>query len=289
MARPLRDGVDYFPFDVGMLRDPKVKLIKGEFGALGVLVLITIMSSAYEENGYYKEWSDDVCILVSDEVGCGCNFGTVAEIVKGCVRRSLFDEGVLNAFGVLTSAGIQRRFLRAASKRDDIQIFQEYWLLDINDRKDFPASMLNKIAFKSVKTPGNPVKTPGNPKSKAKQSKVKESKGKEITEGAPPVGDAPESSSRKSGKRERSPRFTPPTLDEVRDYCRNRSSPVDPVVFFEYFEAGEWIDSKGNPVRNWKQKLLTWETNSQKQSKPSGNPFYDILERGDLDDTQGNG
>ena len=129
MARPLRDGVDYFPFDVGMLRDTKVRLIRGEFGAIGVLVYMTILCSAYEENGYFKEWSDDVCILVSDEVGCGCKFETVAEIVKGCVRRSLFDERVLDMSGVLTSAGIQRRFLRAASQRDDIQIIQEYWLL----------------------------------------------------------------------------------------------------------------------------------------------------------------
>lgn len=198
MARPLRDGVDYFPFDVGMLRDPKVKLIKGEFGALGVLVLLTVMSSAYEENGYFKEWSDDVCILVADEVGCGCNFGTVAEIVKGCVRRSLFDEGVLNAFGVLTSAGIQRRFLRAASQRDDIQIFQEYWLLDIDNRKDVPASVRNKVAFKSIstsrnrnKTSHNRDETPENPQSKGEESKEKDSIGEDSKGDCPPGGGAP--------------------------------------------------------------------------------------------------
>ena len=195
MARPLRDGVDYFPFDVGMLRDPKVKLIKGEFGALGILVLMTVMSSAYEENGYFKEWSDDVCILVADEVGCGCNFGTVAEIVKGCVRRSLFDEGVLNAFGVLTSAGIQRRFLRAASQRDDIQIFHEYWLLDIDNRKDVPASVRNKIAFNSITTSRNRLKTSYNPdetadntQRKVKDSKGEDSKAKESKADFPPDG-----------------------------------------------------------------------------------------------------
>ena len=53
--------------------------------------------------------------------------------------------------------------------------------------------------------------------------------------------------------------FVPPTLDEVQAYCRERSSPVDPYQFWEYFKTGEWIDSKGQPVRNWKQKLLTWE------------------------------
>lgn len=57
-------------------------------------------------------------------------------------------------------------------------------------------------------------------------------------------------------------RFIPPTLEEVRAYCRERNSPVDPEQFYEYFTADperQWIDSKGQPVLNWKQKLVTWE------------------------------
>ena len=58
--------------------------------------------------------------------------------------------------------------------------------------------------------------------------------------------------------------FIPPTLEEVTAYARERNSSVDPKKFFEYFntpnDKGQtWIDSKGNPVRNWKQKFLTWE------------------------------
>lgn len=52
--------------------------------------------------------------------------------------------------------------------------------------------------------------------------------------------------------------FSPPTLNEVQDYVRERSLPVDPVRFFEYYEAGGWHDSKGTPVKNWKQKCLSW-------------------------------
>lgn len=54
-------------------------------------------------------------------------------------------------------------------------------------------------------------------------------------------------------------KFTPPTLEEVEVYCKERNSPVDPRQFWEYFNTGNWKDSKGNPVKNWKQKLLTWE------------------------------
>lgn len=64
--------------------------------------------------------------------------------------------------------------------------------------------------------------------------------------------------------------FVPPTLDEVRDYCAERNSPVDPVQFFEYFSEGNWKDSKGNPVRNWKQKLITWEKFQTERPKKTG-------------------
>ena len=53
--------------------------------------------------------------------------------------------------------------------------------------------------------------------------------------------------------------FIPPTIEEVRAYCRERNSSVDPDKFFEYFQTGNWKDSKGNPVKNWKQKIITWE------------------------------
>lgn len=61
--------------------------------------------------------------------------------------------------------------------------------------------------------------------------------------------------------------FIPPTLDEIKAYCKSRNSSVDPVRFYEYFTADQerqWIDAMGNPVKSWKQKLVTWES---KQSK----------------------
>lgn len=66
--------------------------------------------------------------------------------------------------------------------------------------------------------------------------------------------------------------FVPPTLNEVIEYVKERNSTVDPVKFYDYFNVGNWIDSKGQPVKNWKQKLLTWEGrdgNGQKRFSPN--------------------
>lgn len=59
-------------------------------------------------------------------------------------------------------------------------------------------------------------------------------------------------------KRERK-QFVPPTFEQVKAYADARKSSVDPKRFWEFFDAGDWVDSNGKPVTSWKQKLLTWE------------------------------
>ena len=62
-----------------------------------------------------------------------------------------------------------------------------------------------------------------------------------------------------TNKREKKP-FIPPTLEEVEAYCKSRKNNVDAKRFWDYFDAADWVDGKGNKVRNWKQKVITWES-----------------------------
>ena len=78
-------------------------------------------------------------------------------------------------------------------------------------------------------------------------------------------------------KNKRASAFVPPTLEEVIAYCKERNSTVDPKQFYEYFQVGNWIDSKGHKVKNWKQKLLTWEKFQPKKSQPSGREALEEL------------
>lgn len=86
-------------------------------------------------------------------------------------------------------------------------------------------------------------------------------------------------------------RFVPPTLEEIREYCEQRHSTVDPVQFYEYFTADpdrQWVDSKGNKVANWKQKVVTWEKFNlgshgngrpkQEDDRATNNPFLQLLD-----------
>lgn len=193
MSRPPKDGVEYFPLDANFLQDDKIRLLKVEFGTQGIAILIAILCEIYRENGYFKMWDKDFCFLMADAVGCGVVPENIEQVTLGCLRRSIFDDRVFQMFSVLTSAGIQRRFLRAVATRDEIRMFQEYWLLDPSKRKDVPASVLRKLRLESVnskETPESLKETPVNFKV-TPQSKGKESKGEKRKENIKKSADAP--------------------------------------------------------------------------------------------------
>jgi hypothetical protein len=62
--------------------------------------------------------------------------------------------------------------------------------------------------------------------------------------------------------------FVPPTIEEVIEYCASRNNMVDPYKFFDFYDVSGWIDSNGKPVKNWKQKVITWEGRGNNGSKP---------------------
>ena len=68
-------------------------------------------------------------------------------------------------------------------------------------------------------------------------------------------------------KKKRKREFHKPSLEDVIEYAKSRNSSVDPKEFYDYFEAGHWIDSEGKPVISWKQKFITWESNGRKNGK----------------------
>ena len=60
-------------------------------------------------------------------------------------------------------------------------------------------------------------------------------------------------------------KFTPPTVEDVAAYVADRKLVVDPKTFYDYFTAGNWKDSEGKPVKNWKQKALTWDSHERQR------------------------
>ena len=65
--------------------------------------------------------------------------------------------------------------------------------------------------------------------------------------------------------------FTPPTLEEIQTYCKERNNKLDAKKFYDYYSAAEWCDKSGVKVKSWKQKVITWEGRNKKEEKADEN------------------
>ncbi len=61
----------------------------------------------------------------------------------------------------------------------------------------------------------------------------------------------------KNNNRSNKGRFTPPTLEEVKNYIQEKQYPIDPVKFFNHYETSDWYRGK-NKIKNWKACTRTW-------------------------------
>lgn len=73
--------------------------------------------------------------------------------------------------------------------------------------------------------------------------------------------------------------FVPPTIDDVKMFFKQEGYREDVAIHvFKYYSDGEWSDSKGNPVKNWKQKIRgVWFKDENKITKKSTNPAASVL------------
>ena len=165
MARPQKTGLDYFPFDTVL--DTKFELIEAEFGLTGFAIVVKLLQDIYRENGYYGEWTEEVALLFSRKVGEGYN--VVSEIVRASVKRGIFDKDMFDRFSILTSRGIQERYLEAVSRRANISIKDEYLLV--------PNTQISESVDKNgVNVNNNGVNVCNNPQIKEKEIKRNEMK-----------------------------------------------------------------------------------------------------------------
>lgn len=67
-------------------------------------------------------------------------------------------------------------------------------------------------------------------------------------------------------------RFTPPSLEEVRDYCQQRNNSVDPQRFIDHYESNGWKVGR-NKMKDWKAAVRTWERSGyDKPAAPAYKP-----------------
>lgn len=177
MARPQKEGLDYFPLDVDIDQDDKIALIEARYGIVGFGVVIRLFMKVYKRS-YFYEWTEKEQLLFSRRVNV--DIKVINEIIKDCLKWEIFDKSMYEKHRVLTSRGIQRRYLKAADRRQSVQIRSAHILLGDDEVN----------AYKNIVIVDNNLSPNNNDVGINPQSKVKNSTGKNSREentGKPPT------------------------------------------------------------------------------------------------------
>jgi len=161
MARPMRQGLEYFPLDVTW--DDKVEMFIEEKGCVGLGILITLWQLIYGNKGYWILDESDLPLKVKKRINVDINI--IIDVINCCLSRQLFNQKLHQKYGILTSASIQKRFFPATHRKKAVEIVPEFCLIPINDIKNAVIVDINSVI------------TNINPQSRSKGNK---SKGKEI-------------------------------------------------------------------------------------------------------------
>ncbi|WP_088815472.1 MULTISPECIES: DUF4373 domain-containing protein [Listeria] len=155
MARPKKEGLDYFPLDVHIFEDEKIEAIAGEFGIKGELAVIKLLCAVYEK-GYFAVWDELMKAKLLKRLP-GTSKELLDQIVNRLVVWGFFDESLFNSAKVLTSSKIQATFSEATKRRKTRKPTLHWINVDNN----------NELREVNVNI---------NPQSKVKESKVNKSK-----------------------------------------------------------------------------------------------------------------
>ena len=171
MARPQKVGVEYFPLDVDIDQNDKVAMVEALHGIEGFGVVIKLLMKIYKE-GYYYEWTEREQILFSRRVSVDIN--RVNVIINDCIKWGLFDENLYKEYQILTSKGIQSRYLEIVKRRTLVEFIDEFLLISY----DLVENLKNIVVvdINGVIVDINSKNDNNNTQSKVEESKVNESK-----------------------------------------------------------------------------------------------------------------
>ena len=127
MARPPKDGLDYFFIDVDFHDvDPRLYSLAIHQGPKGIGVLVYLLTQIYRQ-GYYIHWTPENAMQF-----CGKYFipeDQAQAVISELVEKGFFSKKLFEKYQVITSRGIQRRYLDACSRRKEVKIVRQFIVL----------------------------------------------------------------------------------------------------------------------------------------------------------------
>ncbi len=164
MARKPKKGLSYFPMDIDIFQDIKIrKLIKYQ-GGKAISVYAYLLCSIYKD-GYYMRWDNELPFVVSEVTGYDEAY--IHEVIKSCLNIGLFSKELFEKEKILTSKGIQERFVLVMKSLNRVSEISEFNLISSEETPISSQEML-------ITSPKTPVSSEFGTQRKEKERKEKE-------------------------------------------------------------------------------------------------------------------
>lgn len=116
MARPNGEGFPYYPMECFIAQDKKIKGLMRKHGPQALAIYAELLAMVYRDKGFYLEITENTFEDLADTLYIR-DLQEVITIVSEMLKVGLFDERLYATQRILTSAGIQKRFLKMAQRR----------------------------------------------------------------------------------------------------------------------------------------------------------------------------
>ena len=151
MGRKIKRGLDFFPMNVDIASDIKIrKLIKYNKGQ--AFTVYSLLLCYIYKNGYYAEWDEDLPFMLSEQ--CGFDEEYITKVIEYCVSIELFDKDLYSNKKIITSRSIQERYSNICKQGGRKNPITEYNLIS---SEEIPIS-----SEESTQTKQNKIKINNN-------------------------------------------------------------------------------------------------------------------------------
>lgn len=241
-------GLDYFPVDVDILSDRKLRKIKTKYGYLGFCVYFSLLTLIYKDKGYYLDYSDKDAVIWDVLEHLQGKYQpraeTIADVIEDLVACELFSGDHYHS-KILTSKRVQETYYKATVDRKSIDVEDTIWLLSIEEMTKISgrSMILHKFINRS-----NCNENRSNPEEN--RPIFAESKVKYIT--TTTDAHARETEENVEKDVENCVENKIPDLEEIQGYFKQNGICGDPEKFYAYNK------DKNPTFRDWHEYAVLW-------------------------------
>lgn len=220
MGRNKKNGLDYFPFDIDLFQDIRIrKLIKYQSGK-SVTVYTLLLCIIYKD-GYYMRWDKELPFIISEQTGFEEAY--ILEVINSCLKLGLFHNELYVSDGILTSKGIQERYKKICDLCRRNSEISEFSLISSEE--------------KIISSEEKPINSAKSTQSKSKVKKKKELLSSESNKKNEPKG-SPLTPSH--------PGFNPDLVEKPLDECKKileaNIAWIETVCMQQYISTSQFKD-----------------------------------------------